>query len=380
MNHAPTTQSEAVDIIRGGLAKSSSLKIVGGGTRQSIGRDVFTDEVLSTGRLVGITLYEPAELVMSARVGTSLAEIKHELSSRGQFMAFEPPDFRETLESAGVPSIGGVFATNSSGPRRLVSGAARDHLLGVTLINGRADVIRAGGRVMKNVTGLDVTKLVCGAYGTLGLMTEVTFKVLPRPTFEQTLVLRLESVSDAVNLMTRAMGTPFEISGAAFRDHKVYLRVEGVAESVRYRIQALAAALSRQDRIIEAEESAATWRDIKSLAGLGAPTGWEIWRLSIAPSKVASALALLPPECRLLLDWSGGLAWIASELPIEDVMRPAAARAGGHLMLFRAAEDRRRAISPFHPLSAGTKRLTQGIKNSLDPSRIFNPGKMYEDI
>lgn len=380
MNHAPTTQSEAVDIVRDGLAEGHSLKIVGGGTRQSIGRDVNADETLSTAGLSGITLYEPTELVMSALAGTSLAEIENALASRGQFMAFEPPDFQGTLGSAGVPTIGGVFATNASGPRRLVSGAARDHLLGVSLINGRADVIRAGGRVMKNVTGLDVTKLVCGAHGTLGLMTEVTFKVLPRPAFEQTLVLRLESVRDAVTYMTRAMGTPFEVSGAAFCDHKVYLRVEGFANSVRYRIQALAAALSRQDRIIEAEESAATWRDIKSLAGLGAPTGWEIWRLSIAPSKAAGVLALLAPECRLLLDWSGGLAWIATEHPIEDVIRPAAAKAGGHLMLFRAAEERRRSIPTFHPLSAGAKRLTQGIKNSLDPSRIFNPGKMYEDI
>lgn len=380
MTYAPRTQDDAVEVVRHCLAEKRTLHILGGGTRRSLGRDVSADDEVNLSDLTGITLYEPAELVMSARVGTPLVSIEAELLSRGQMMAFEPPDFQVTLGSYGVPTIGGVFATNASGPRRVASGAARDHLLGVALINGRAQPIRAGGRVMKNVTGLDVTKLVCGAYGTLGLMTEVTFKVLPRPAFERTLVLHTEGVSDAVALMTRAMGSPFEVSGAAFSNDQVLLRIEGFSESVRYRSGALAELLGRQYSMIEEVESAEAWQAVKSIAALGAPPEAEIWRLSAAPSKVPELLARLPAECRLMLDWSGGLAWIASSVPLDNAMRAAVADGGGHLMLFRADADRRRAVSPFHPLPPGIKRLTQGLKASLDPSGIFNPGKMYEDV
>lgn len=380
MTFAPQTQDEAVDVIRDSAAHKRSLKIVGGGTRQALGRDIAADDELNVSGLNGITLYEPAELVMSARVGTPLAFIEHELHSRGQFMAFEPPDYRDLLGSKGVPTIGGVFATNASGPRRVASGAARDHLLGVTLINGRSQLIRAGGRVMKNVTGLDLTKLVCGAYGTLGLMTEVTFKVLPHPRYEQTLILPTENIVHAIALMTRALGSAFEVSGAAFCNNSVLLRLEGFLESVRYRTGALAGFLKIEGQTIEAQESAHAWQAIKSVGALKAQQDAEIWRLSIAPSKAAGLLGLLPADCNVLLDWSAGLIWVASEAPIEHAMRPAVGEVGGHLMLFRARADRRQAVSPFHPLTNGTRRLTQGLKASMDPSGIFNPGKMYKDI
>lgn len=380
MTFAPQTQDEAVDIIRVSAAHKRSLKIVGGGTRQALGRDIAADDELNVSGLSGITLYEPAELVMSARVGTPLALIEQELHSRGQFMAFEPPDYRGLLGSEGVPTIGGVFATNASGPRRVASGAARDHLLGVTLINGRSQLIRAGGRVMKNVTGLDLTKLVCGAYGTLGLMTEVTFKVLPQPRFEQTLIVPTESIVHAIALMTRALGSAFEVSGAAFCNNSVLLRLEGFLESVRYRTGALAGFLKIEGQTIEAQESAQAWQAIKSVGALKAQQDAEIWRLSVAPSKAAGLLGLLPADCNVLLDWSAGLIWVASEAPIEHAMRPAVGEVGGHLMLFRARTDRRQAVSPFHPLTNGTRRLTQGLKASMDPFGIFNPGKMYKDI
>jgi glycolate oxidase FAD binding subunit len=380
MTYAPQNEGEAREIVRGAVEVNCSLRIVGGGTRQSIGRQSVADHNLSVSGLTGITLYEPAELVMSARAGTPLTSIEQELASRGQMMAFEPPDFRSCLGSTGMSTIGGVFATNASGPRRVVSGGARDHLLGTTLINGRAEIIRAGGRVMKNVTGLDVTKLVCGAYGTLGLMTEVTFKVLPRPAFEQTLVLDVESPSEAVALMNKALGTPFEVSGAASWNGEVLLRVEGVPDSVRYRTGALLKLLVRQGRTIEADESTAVWQAVKTITALEATADSEIWRLSVAPSRAGAILAHLPAACRLLLDWSGGLVWIATETPLEDVLRPAAEKADGHAMLFRAPPERRTAVPPFHPIPAGAKRLTQGLKASLDPYRIFNPGKMYEDI
>jgi glycolate oxidase FAD binding subunit len=371
---------DAIDIVRNCVANDRTLRILGGGTRQSLGRDVSADEDIDVSGLTGITLYEPAELVMSARAGTPLADIEHELASRGQMMAFEPPDFQHILRTSGTPTIGSVFATNASGPRRVVSGAARDHLLGVTIVNGRGDIVRAGGRVMKNVTGLDVTKLICGAHGTLGLMTDVTFKVLPRPTFEETLLLPAQDLADAGTLMTRAMGSPYEVTGAAFGGRDVMLRLEGFPDSVRYRRGALANLLGRHGHTVEANESATLWRSVRSLAALDATADAEIWRVSVAPSKAATILAQLPGDCLTMLDWSGGLIWLATETSFEATLRPAAEKAGGHATLFRASAARRHAVSPFHPLAAGVRRLTQGLKASLDPAGIFNPGKMYEDI
>jgi glycolate oxidase FAD binding subunit len=295
-------------------------------------------------------------------------------------MAFEPPVWHAVLKAGGAPTIGGVFAVNASGPRRLAIGAARDHLLGVTFVNGRGELHRAGGRVMKNVTGLDVTKLVCGAYGTLGLMTEVTFKVLPRPAFEQTLVLDEPDAAYAVDFMTRAMGSPFEVSGAAWRDDQVLLRIEGFAESVRYRIGALSGLLRREGGTLEGEDSSAIWRGVRTLEALDAPADAEIWRVNVAPSKASAVFPILPPDGNLMLDWSGGLIWIATRQPLEQQLRPAIDKLGGHATLFRASAERRHEVSPFHPLPASAKRLTQGLKASLDPSGIFNPGKMYEGI
>lgn len=380
MKYLPETQDETLEVVRGNISERRSLRIVGGGTRSSLGREVEADDELSVSRLTGITLYEPAELVMSARAGTTLDEIAQELQPRGQMMAFEPPDWHAVLGAGGKSTIGGVFATNASGSRRVASGAARDHLLGVTFLNGRGELIRGGGRVMKNVTGLDVTKLVCGAYGTLGLMTEVTFKVLPRPALEHTLVIGAADAKTSINLMAKAMGSPFEVSGAAYWGEQVLLRIEGVAESVRYRIGALAEYLGHSGTTLEGGESATAWVRIQSLGALEANSDAEIWRLSVAPSKTVILLSELPSDCRLLLDWSGGLIWIATSQSLEDRVRPAIEKLGGHAMLFRANAERRQAISPFHPLTAGTRRLTRGLKASLDPSGIFNPGKMYEDI
>ena len=380
MTYFPDTRDDALDIVRGNIANRRSLRIVGGGTRSALGREVEADDEVNVSRLTGITLYEPAELVMSARVGTPLAEIEQTLQSRGQMMAFEPPDWHGVLRADGDPTVGGVFAVNASGPRRVASGAARDHLLGVTFVNGRGELHRAGGRVMKNVTGLDVTKLVCGAYGTLGLMTEVTFKVLPRPANEQTLVFDEADAASAVDLMTRAMASPFEVSGAAWCDQQVLLRIEGFTKSVRYRIDALTTLLRREGGTQEGEESSATWRRVRTLETLDAPADAEIWRVSVAPSQAAAVFPAVPAGSTLLLDWSGGLIWVATRQPLEGHLRPAIEQLGGHATLFRASADRRRAVSPFHPLTASTKRLTQGLKASLDPSGIFNPGKMYEDI
>ena len=380
MTLIPDTIEALADIVRDAGAGRRTIEIVGGGTRTGFGRPVVADNQLSTAGLQGITIYEPAELVMSARTGTPLSQIEGELQAHGQMLAFEPVDHRFILGSQGTPTIAGAFAVNASGPRRVVSGAARDHLLGAQLVNGRGEIIGAGGRVMKNVTGLDMTKLMAGAFGTLGVLAEVTFKVLPRPETSSTLVISVADGQQAVDLMTRAMGSPYDVSGAAWRQHEVLLRLEGFERSVEYRVGALAALLGRNDSVIRAAASEQLWRAIADLSALDAKVPQEIWRVSVAPSRAPALLASVPAACRTMLDWSGGLIWIACGAALEQVLRQAVERLGGHATLLRASADRRATVDVFHPPKPGVLALTRGIKHSFDPDGIFNPGRMYGGI
>jgi glycolate oxidase FAD binding subunit len=380
MTLVPDTIEALADIVRDAGAGRRTMEIVGGGTRAGFGRPVVADDQLCTAGLQGITIYEPAELVMSARAGTPLSQIEGELQAHGQMLAFEPVDHRPILGSQGTPTIAGAFAVNASGHRRVVSGAARDHLLGAQLVNGRGELIRAGGRVMKNVTGLDMTKLMAGAFGTLGILAEVTFKVLPRPETSSTLVISMADGQQAVDLMTRAMGSPYDVSGAAWRHHEVLLRLEGFERSVEYRVSALADLLGRNDSVVRAAASEQAWRSIADLSALDATVPQEIWRVSVAPSRAPALLASVPAACRTMLDWSGGLIWIACDAALEQVLRQAVERLGGHATLLRASAERRTAVDVFHPLKPGVLALTRGIKHSFDPDGIFNPGRMYGGI
>ena len=339
----------------------------------------------------GITLYEPSELVIGAKTGTPLSLIEATLRERGQMLPFEPMDHRAIFGTAGEPTMGGVFAANVSGPRRISAGAARDHLLGVTLVNGRGQLVKNGGRVMKNVTGLDLVKLSGGAMGTLGVLTEVILKVLPAPETAQTLVFHGLSVERAVALMSSAMGSPFEVAAAAHLpgegdEHKTLLRVEGFAGSVTYRLESLRARLAEfgVPTIIGPEEGVELWRSIRDVRVLKARPVDEIWRVGIAPSKAAALVAALPATegLRIMLDWAGGLIWIAApaEAGIERGFRTEVARLGGHATLVRAADERRSAVPVYQPLAAPLMVLTKGVKASFDPDRLFNPGRMYEGI
>jgi glycolate oxidase FAD binding subunit len=390
----PGSEAEAAENISAARAAKRPLAIEGGGTRAGLGRAAQVEATLSTKALTGITLYEPAELVIAAKAGTPLAEIEATLAARGQMLPFEPMDHRALLGTIGEPTIGGISACNISGPRRIQAGACRDHLIGVRLINGRGEIVKSGGRVMKNVTGLDLVKLNCGAYGTLGLITEVTYKVLPKPEIAGTLGLFGLDDGRSIEAMSRALGSPFEVSGAAHLPagigggkSRTLLRIENFAHSVDYRLrelQKLLAPFGDGLRLIE-EEADALWRDIRDCRFFAEPRQRAVWRISTAPTRAAALVARLTGELDLshFYDWGGGLIWLSA--PEADdagarIIRTVLATIGGLATLVRGSPDLRSRIDVFEPLAAPLMKTTAGIKASFDPGAILNPGRMYAGV
>ena len=392
--HTPRTEEDCAVIVRDARASKSTLAIEGGGTRAGLGRPMKAGAILSTRALSGITLYEPAEMVISAKAGTPLREIEAALAEKSQCLPFEPMDSRALYGSTGEPTIGAVAACNISGPRRVAVGAARDHLIGLRLVNGRGEIVKSGGRVMKNVTGLDLVKLNAGALGTLGVLTEVTFKLTPAPRASGTLVFEGLDDARAIACLCAAMGTPFEVSGAAHLPKGVgadiartLLRVEHFPDSVDYRLGKLAETLIDFGKPARLDEAATTaiWRDIRDLAPLVEPRENAIWKLSVAPTHGADVVSAIAGKinARWFYDWSGGLIWLA--VPTEGdcgvaMVRAAIATAGGHATLARAPDSIRDAIDVFQPLAEPLMKLTRGVKASFDPDGALNVGRMYAGI
>lgn len=394
---APASEREVADTIRGAHDSSTPVEIVGGGTKRGIGRLVNAGVTLSTRGLAGITSYNPAEMVMTARAGTPLAEIEAALGANRQRLAFEPPDHRGMLASEGEPTIGAVAAANLSGPRRIVVGAARDSLLGIRMVNGVGEIISSGGRVMKNVTGLDLVKLVAGSWGTLGVLTEVTFKVLPVPETEATVAVRGLHDDAASNVMAHALATSAEVSGAAHLPEPVagmvgggrigsepatLLRLEGFAESVRIRAEKLKSLLAGAGdlRMLDEQASQAVWRDIRDVSPFAGKDTRPVWRISVKPSaghELALALRREAPATAFF-DWQGGLVWARLEGdPDENVVRKLVRiHGGGHATLWRGSPAQRAAIAPFEPLAPPLAALSARIKAAFDPKGILNPGRL----
>ncbi|MDM9623828.1 glycolate oxidase subunit GlcE [Rhizobium sp. S96] len=393
----PTTEEDAADIIRAHAAAGTALAICGGNTRAGFGNAVAAASRLRSTNIAGIVAYNPGEMVLTARAGTPLSEIKAALSEHGQMMAFEPMDHRPLMGTTGEPTIGGVFAANVSGPRRLVAGAARDSLLGVRFVNGSGEAIKAGGRVMKNVTGLDLVKLMAGSHGTLGFVTEVTFRVPPKPKTEETILVADLNDAEAANAMAAAMALPVEVSAAAhlpmtvtwkFLDgtlpagEATALRIEGLAGSVEARADKLANAMAALGTVLRlgSNDSAQLWREIRDVLPYADGTPRPVWRVSVAPSIGHQLVAALRLETGVdaFYDWQGGLVWMRMEADAEAdlVRRFIKALGGGHATLVRAPEAMRGSTAAFQPQPEPVELLSARLKAKFDPAGIFNPGKL----
>jgi glycolate oxidase FAD binding subunit len=387
----PATEKEAAALIGVARAQRRSVALAGGGTRQQIGRPAPAGLTVSTRALAGICFYEPAEMVIAASAGTPLRVVEETLAAQGQYLSFEPMDHRALLRSEGEPTVGAVAACNISGPRRVCAGAARDCLIGLRLITGRGDIVGAGGRVMKNVTGLDLVKLNAGAYGTLGLITQVTFRVWPRPVHAATLVLLGLADTTAIEALSAALRSPFEVSGAAHlpagmgaTSARTLIRIENSGDAIDYRIGALRQLLIAygDGQVLMGESAAQLWRAVRDVEFLAEPRDRAIWRVSVAPSEGAKFVQQLAASAPLphFYDWGGGLIWI-SHAADGDVgaarIRAALRERGGHATLVRATTKVRTLVPVFEPLSDAVMRLTRGIKTSFDPDGILNVGRMY---
>jgi len=394
----PANLDELRDAVAGALAAQEPVELIGGGSKRGFGRPLQTPHVVDLSRLSGIREYAPSELVLTAGAATPLGEIERALDEAEQMLAFEPPDWRGLFGTEDTsPTLGGILACNLSGPRRIKAGAARDHFLGFRAVSGRGEIFKAGGKVVKNVTGYDLCKLLAGSYGTLAALEEVTVKLLPRPETEATIMLAGIAPELAPRVMAAALGSPHEVSGAAYfptgyanvSPRSVVLRVEGPAPSVAFRREALRDALAAGvcDIISDRESSAALWGAIGDVSPLAHLKDRAVWRVSVAPvrgTEVAEAISRAI-EAVWFLDWGGGLLWAAvaedgdaGAAAIRRAIRGPDGSATGHATLVRASPALRRAVAVFEPQPAPLAALSRRVKDAFDPAHILNPGRMVE--
>jgi glycolate oxidase FAD binding subunit len=402
-NLQPADAGEAAGIIAWALAEKHPLEIVAGGSKLALGRPARTDHTLDVSRLKGIVDYEPAELFLTAKAATPIAEIETQLAARQQMLAFEPPDWRALLSSQSEPTLGGVLACNLAGPRRPRAGSARDFFLGFAAVNGRGEAWKAGGKVVKNVTGYDMCKLQAGAFGTLSLLTEVTLKVMPKPKAACTVLLHGLADEIAIPTLLQALNSPHEVSGAAHVSASLArrsgvaavarglgavtaLRIEGPAPSVNYRVEAIKSLFGRGERVDQAE-SERLWSEVASVAPLLQGGRRYTWRLCPTPNRASAVVQAIRDRlhsAEALYDWAGGLVWLnidgdeAGSDAGAAIIRGAVARAGGHAMLVVAPDRVRAEVPVFEPANGALDALQGRIKQGFDPGCILNPGRMWE--
>jgi glycolate oxidase FAD binding subunit len=401
---SPASIEEAADCVRTAIAEKAPLEILGASSKRGFGRPIEAKRQLTTAAMSGIVSYHPEELVLVAHAGTHMDEIATALEEKNQYLAFEPPDFGALYpgDDAGsnrTGTLGGVLATNLSGPRRFKAGAARDHFLGFTAVNGRGEIFKAGGPVVKNVTGYDLPKLLAGSFGTLALMDEVTVKVLPRPEKTRTVLLYGLDAAAANAAMTKALTGPYDISAAAFlpeiqaqgsdcdyvgaQGSVTALRVEGSGPVVEHHCAALRRDLGGASEELHSANSVTLWREIRDLAPFF-DVDTILWRISVPPAHgagVAASCAIDIPGSNFILDWGGGLIWLS--LPETggahaEQVRRSFERCGGHATLVRAPEAERRKVQVFE--TDASPALTDQVKRAFDPERVLNPGRMFEGI
>lgn len=365
------TPSSEQDLAEAIAAANGPLRITGGGTRPIGG--AHAGAALSTSAMTGISLYEPGALTVVAAAGTPISEVEAALAAENQRFAFEPMDHRALLGTTGEPTVGGMVSANVSGSRRIAVGACRDHALGVRFVDGSGNIIKNGGRVMKNVTGYDLVKLLCGAHGTLGVLSEVSLKVLPKPETTATLSIHGLPERAAVSAMSAALGSPFEVTGAAHETANggaTHIRIEGFEASVAYRLEKLKDVLGTYGELSEAEDSTQLWADISNVAAFAASDD-DIWSISVKPSDAPSVVTTLPAESQTMMDWGGGLIW--ASVPAGSDVRSALGVAG-HATLVRAATQT--DTPTFQPQDTTVAALSKGLRARFDPRGILNAGLM----
>lgn len=408
-NLKPETPDQILEAVNWAANGKTPLEIRGAGSKSGLGRPMAGTRVLDLSAMSGITFYEPAELVLAASAATPMDEIRRTLSENNQQMAFEPPDLGRLLGNApGAATLGGTLACNLAGPRRIKAGSARDHFLGFNAISGRGEVFKSGSRVVKNVTGFDLSKLMAGSHGTLAVLSEATIKVLPAPEKIRTVLVRWaqDGIYDhgGVKAMTDAAASPHEISGAAHMPAGLAklssvdfvaetgraitaIRVEGPGPSVEHRCRELRQLLAKYGATEELHtaNSKVLWREIRDVHCFTHELERHVWRISVPPvegSRVALKILEGNPG-EALYDWAGGLIWLALA-PVDDahaaVVRRVVGEAGGHATLFRAPAEIRQNLDVFQPLDGPLSDITKRIKHGFDPHGILNPGRMYEGV
>ena len=400
----PAADWELANILSDAATRQSPVEIMGAGTKQSVGRPIQSVAQISTRGLTGIMLYEPNELVMSARAGTLVTDVEAQLAGRNQMLPFEPMDLGPLLgRDAGHGTIGGVFATNISAARRVHSGSARDHLLGIRAVTGYGAAVQAGGRVMKNVTGYDVGRGLTGSWGTLAVMTELTFKVVPVP--EATATVAFFGLPDEIGIevLCAAMGSPYEVTGAVHIQQQpatrlwqsqirgpgksaTAFRLEATPQAIAHRVDKLRALLKvyGEMHVIDTGPSREFWQEMRILTAMHGSNS-PLWRISttptLGPRVVADIARYMPVDA--IYDWCGGLIWLevpaSADAGATDIRRVIALH-GGHATLIRADAAVRSAVEVFQPLDPGIDRLTRRLKSTFDPAGILNRGRMYPTI
>ena len=393
------------EVVRAAIAGDQPLEIVGHASKRQIGQPMATNAVLDLSALNAVSSYEPSELIITLEAGAPLADVKSLIDAKNQQFAFDPMDTAPLLGTAHIGTIGGMIGVGLAGPRRIRAGGARDHLLGAHAVSGFGDSFKTGGKVVKNVTGYDLCKLLTGSWGTLAVMTEVTLKVMPRPEAERTLVLRgLDDVT-ANRAMTAALGSPFDVSSAAHLPNSVFrpatgalaalappgqavtlLRLEGIEASAASRAASLAKLVAEfgAAEVLEDAASTETWnaiRDVLPFAADGALGAWPVWRIVCPPASGGALGQILARETGgdVIYDWGGGLIWAAVP-PRPDAqaahVRGRVEAACGHATLIRAGEEVRRQLDVFQPQPAGLAALAERVRQSFDPKNILNRGRM----
>ncbi|TAJ42732.1 MAG: glycolate oxidase subunit GlcE [Reyranella sp.] len=382
----PRSPEELRQAVEWALNDGTTLDVRGQGSKIALGKPMECGQVLDLSGLSGIVDYAPEELVVTLRAGTPISDVEALLAQRNQMLAFEPPDLGPLLgREAGQGTLVGAVMGNLAGPRRLSAGAARDHLLGFSGVNGRGEIFKSGGKVMKNVTGYDLSKLLAGSWGTLAVLDQVSVKVLPAPDQTRTLLLMGLDDAAAVTAMCAALGSPHDISGAAHLPGKTALRIEGVAPSVEARLRALRELLADSGARMEelgTLESRVFWREVRDVAPLKAAPDTIVWKISCPPTEGPAIVARIKaqrPAAEAFYDWSGGLIWLALPASTDadhTIVRGAIGAKGGHATLIRASQQVRAAVPVFQPQPAALAALAARVKESFDPKRLFNPGRM----